>query len=275
MLSIKRFLGYILGFVLFYAPFALFQRIIYTLFYGKVTNATIHSACFRVQIEHLIDGKFLYLSIPSIVFIGILLLTALFFGPIFCGKLCPVGAFTEYLSKLIPYKFQITWSKYVEISVIRYGMLAGFVVLPLFNNVLACSYCNFYVFDLIINYYIYGYYVSLSSTLILTLLLWLVVLGLFTKGGRGYCNFLCPVGAIQNLLYYLGLKFGIAYFIKFDKNKCIGCKHCEKVCPMDSIKIVDNKPFFNIHNCIICGECAEKCPVKAISYLRKRDKNEK
>lgn len=37
--------------------------------------------------------------------------------------------------------------------------------------------------------------------MILTLFLWAGLFGIFTKGNGGFCNFLCPVGAVQNLLY--------------------------------------------------------------------------
>lgn len=275
MFALKKFCGYVLGFVLFYAPFAVVQRLIYSVFDVHVDNATIHSACFRVQIEHLLDGKFYLLPMSFAVFLVLLLGITLFFGPIFCGKLCPAGAFTEYISRLLPDKFKIRWSNYIDITPVRYGMLFGFIILPFFNGVLACSYCNFFVFDLLINYYSAGYYVAFSSSLLITLLLWLMLFGLFTKGGRGYCNFLCPVGAIQNLIYYCGNKLNISYQLKIDKNKCIGCKRCEKACPMDSIKFVEQKIEHNIHNCILCGECIEKCPTKAIIYIKERITDEK
>lgn len=152
----QRLLGYFLGFILFYAPFALFQKIIFFAFTGKWQQLTIHSLCFRIQTEHLLDGKLLLMSLPFIACIVILLIVTLFFGPVFCGRLCPAGAFTEYLSKVIPSRLQISWRTYTEIVPFRYGMLAGFVILPFFDSLLACAYCNFFLFDLFVNYFVLG-----------------------------------------------------------------------------------------------------------------------
>ena len=74
------------------------------------------------------------------------------------------------------------------------------------------------------------------------------------------------VGAVQNLIHVLGCNFSFVSRINIDETKCIGCKKCMKVCPMESIKIVQNKAKTNVYNCIICEECVHNCPVKAISY---------
>ena len=81
----QRLLGYFLGFILFYAPFALFQKIIFFAFAGKWQQLTIHSLCFRIQTEHLLDGKLLLMSLPFIACIVILLIVTLFFGPVFAA----------------------------------------------------------------------------------------------------------------------------------------------------------------------------------------------
>ena len=177
--------------------------------------------------------------------------------------------FSEYLSKIIPFKWKISWNKYIDITSARYGMLIGFMVLPFFKGILACSYCNLFLFDLLINYFIHGYTVSLTSSLILTFIFWIILFGLFTDSGRGYCNFLCPVGAIQNLFYYFGSKFKYSYKLVIQNSKCIKCKKCINLCPMKSIENKDDKIKVNIHNCIVCGVCIEKCPVKAIKYTNK------
>ena len=267
--QLRRVAGYILGFVLFYAPFALFQKIIGYLLNGKWQEQTIHSLCLRIPTEHLLDGKIFQYASISMVSLVILLVVAFFFGPIFCGRLCPAGAFTEYLSKLVPERWQIDWSKYTEIAPIRYGMLAGFCLVPFFSGILACAYCNFFLFDLIANYYSRGYFISLSSSLILTSILWLVIFGLFTKGGRGYCNFLCPVGAVQNLVHYFSSKLPFVRRMHVDKHKCIGCQKCVHACPMQAVKVREQKAEICLHNCIVCGQCAHDCPVKAIHYGRK------
>ena len=267
--QVKRIAGYLLGLVLFYAPFALFQKILGFLLKGKWQEQTIHSLCLRIPTEHLLDGRIFQYASISVVSLGILLIAAFFFGPVFCGRLCPAGAFTEYVSKLVPERLQIDWIKYTEIAPIRYGMLAGFCLVPFFGGILACAYCNFFLFDLLANYYSRGYFISLSSSLLLTSILWLVVFGIFTKGGRGYCNFLCPVGALQNLMHYFGSRLGYAQEMQVDEQQCIGCKQCATTCPMRAITVQEKRAKISLHNCIICGQCAHICPVQAIHYGRK------
>ena len=274
-LEIKRIAFYVLGFVLFYTPFAFFQKLIYRISTGKWQDFSIHSLCFRIPIEHILDGRILTMDILAITGVITILTAALFFGPLFCGRLCPAGAFMEYISRCFPARFQIKWSNYADIAPIRYGMLAGFMILPFFQGILACAYCNFFLFDLFINYFIFGYFISLSSSLLLTLLLWAVVFGVFTKGGRGYCNFLCPVGAVQNLIYSFSSRLPFTYKLTVLRNKCIKCHKCIDYCPMDSMNLVNGKVMNNIHNCILCGVCIDKCPVQAIVYGRKGQKNEK
>lgn len=227
---------------------------------------TIHKLCLRIQVSNLLNGKIFNHELIFVVSFILLLLATMIFGPIYCGKLCPTGALTEYLSRLIPERFKIDWIKYADITPIRYGMLAGFMILPLFNIIVVCAYCNFYVFDLLVNYYFKGYIVALTSGLILTSIFWLVILGLFTKGGRGFCNFMCPVGAFQNLIYFWSSKLFKNFRLIVNHDKCVNCKKCINVCPMRAMHFEDNLVKNNIHNCIICGECENVCPMKVIKY---------
>lgn len=268
--NLKRLTGYALGFVLFYAPVALFQRCLFYLLYGSWQPQSIHGLCFRIPIEHILDGIIWRLTPISMLSTLLLLAVAFFMGPVFCGRLCPAGAFTEYLSKLMPSKFQISWHRYTEIAPIRYGMLAGFCLVPFFGGILACSYCNFFLFDLLANYYTRGYFISLTSSLLLTAIMWVLVFGIFTKGGRGFCNFLCPVGAAQGLMHAIGCRLPFVLRMRVDKSQCIGCGLCEKKCPMESAEFAEGKAQINQHNCICCGVCQHACPVQAISYGRKR-----
>lgn len=58
-------------------------------------------------------------------------------------------------------------------------------------------------------------------------------------------------------------------FVKADKfyanDKCIGCKKCASVCPLENIKIKDNKPQWG-KNCTHCMACICSCPQEAIEY---------
>ena len=45
---------------------------------------------------------------------------------------------------------------------------------------------------------------------------------------------------------------------------CIGCKMCEKVCPVQAVTVTDNFASIDYSLCLNCGECAIKCPKKVI-----------
>jgi len=52
--------------------------------------------------------------------------------------------------------------------------------------------------------------------------------------------------------------------LTIDKNICIGCTHCLKVCPTQAIRVLDGKAGLFENRCIDCGECLRSCPVSAI-----------
>lgn len=49
------------------------------------------------------------------------------------------------------------------------------------------------------------------------------------------------------------------------KDDCIGCGKCEKLCPLNNIKLVDKKPVWG-KDCTHCMACIANCPVSSIEY---------
>ena len=60
------------------------------------------------------------------------------------------------------------------------------------------------------------------------------------------------------------------YFIReTELDECIGCGACADICPVDAVKMVDDKPRVDQDWCIGCGVCAIQCPADVISIKRR------
>jgi len=52
--------------------------------------------------------------------------------------------------------------------------------------------------------------------------------------------------------------------VTIDEGKCTGCGSCVDACPVDSLKIEDDKAKVDEDTCIDCGTCVDECSVEAI-----------
>ncbi len=73
-------------------------------------------------------------------------------------------------------------------------------------------------------------------------------------------------GAINTAMY----KFMVSSKNFKVSDKCISCGKCEKVCPMNNIKMEKGEPVFG-ENCTWCFGCIERCPKKAIDIKGKTE----
>ena len=258
-------IGYLLGFLLFYEPFMLFQRITSS-FLVETGFTSIHVPCARIPLANILTGQWQYSGPTSLCFCLLLIVVSLWFGPLFCGWLCPAGAFSEYLSRLLPDKYKINWGQLVPLVPLRYGFFLGFLGSIILGLGIPCSYCNYYALEIFVGYLHTGQLLSSSLSLLMTFVVSNIILGLFTKGGRGYCNLLCPVGTMCSLMHVLGQLVPGSFGMQVDQNQCVGCGLCSKKCPMQAVSITQGKAQINRHHCIVCGQCRQACPRKAIAY---------
>ncbi len=67
---------------------------------------------------------------------------------------------------------------------------------------------------------------------------------------------------IVNLTFY---PFCVSARKFYTTDKCISCGKCERVCPLDNIKLVNGKPKWG-KECTHCMACIGICPTEAIEY---------
>lgn len=263
--NLRRAAGYLVGFVLFYEPFMLFNQLA-GMFIIDESFSSIHVPCARIPLANIFTGEWIYASPISLLFCLLLAISSLWFGPLFCGKLCPAGGFSEFLGCLLPDKYKIDWPRLVPMLPLRYGFFAGFLFSVWLGFGVPCTYCNYYSLEIFVNLFITGHLLNNLASLIATFLLANIFLGLFTKGGRGYCQLICPVGTYNSLFHLLGRFVPGAFHMQVRKSACVGCTKCAQSCPMRAISMQERKAQINRSLCIACGKCAYGCPNKAICY---------
>lgn len=232
----------------------------------------------------------LALNIGVVLF---LLVLTLLFGRIYCSVICPLGVFQDVVSwfsgkrkkNRFRYSPALKWLRYGVLTVFVIAILAGLnsiVVLlapysaygrivssllaPVWqwgNNLLA------YFAERADSYAFYETDVWMKSlpTLIIAILTLVILFVLAWRGGRTYCNTICPVGTV--------LGFVSRYSIfkpQIDTSKCNGCGLCARNCKASCINAKEHEIDYS--RCVACMDCLGKCKRGAIQYTRRTPKKE-
>ena len=86
-----------------------------------------------------------------------------------------------------------------------------------------------------------------------------IALAFAFKDNRAFCKYICPITVFLKPMSYFSM-----IRIKCDKEKCISCGKCKRVCPMN-VDVTDNsRKRKNGTECILCMECVKNCPKNAL-----------
>lgn len=203
--------------------------------------------------------------------VGAILMVTLFFGRLWCSHVCPVGGACELVSRGIPRKLKIDFSS-IYAPAFRYGYLFIFVAGAIIGaGNIACKLCNFRVIPFLAGApFVPAYRTYLATSMGMAGILTIGVAGFFARGGRAYCNLLCPVGALDSLVNGLNTKLGLAKKVATDISRCTGCGRCVNSCGVWALSLQSERGTTKIVrdslSCISCRECEKVCPEGAIRY---------
>ncbi|MCL2669446.1 MAG: 4Fe-4S binding protein [Syntrophaceae bacterium] len=200
--------------------------------------------------SYLRDGTWLRRLAPSalVLFAAVTCMTLLL-GRTFCGWVCPMGAITEFVSRLARRLGFVSRSLPAKLDLLLRGLKYVILVLVL----LLTWYTGTLVFR---DYDPWKAWMHLGSGFgegtSAIIVLGLVILAEFFIE-RCWCRYLCPLGAALGLLQIPALTK-----IRRNPDLCISCKRCDKACitglkPMQTLTV-------NNADCIACGKCVALCP---------------
>ena len=229
------------------------------------------------------------MALNVVVVVALLLLT-LVFGRIYCSIICPLGVFQDVLARFrrkknkYSYSKEVKWLRYPVLAVFiiaavagigslfqllapysAYGRIATMIFQPVWkfgNNVLAeiAERADSYAF-----YSVDTWMRSLPVFIIAAVTL-VVLFVLAWRGGRTYCNTICPVGTILSFFArFSWLK------IHFDEDKCKNCSMCSKNCKAACIDYKNHKVDYS--RCVVCGNCIDSCKFGALKYSSRASKS--
>lgn len=200
-----------------------------------------------------------------------ILLTTLFFGRLWCSHFCPIGGFTELVSRTIPERLKIRYA-WMHAPAFRYGYFAVFVAGAWWGiGNIACKLCNFRVIPFLAGApFEPAYRIYLLSSIGLAGLFTVAAFGFFARGGRAYCNFFCPIGALDSLVNAVGSTLPFFRRIRTDEKKCNRCGQCAGSCMVWARALGQqggqDRMRADAFSCMSCRECEKTCPMGAIRY---------
>jgi ferredoxin len=220
------------------------------------------------------------------VIAGLVLLT-LVFGRVYCSVICPLGVFQDGIAWLRAHRSKKAYAFRKENKWLRYGIWVLFVVALVAGiNVIVSLLAPYSSYGRIVqnlfqpvylwgnnllawiaeragSYAFYEKEVWLRSlpTFIVAAVTFVVIAVLAFRGGRTYCNDICPVGTT------------LSFFSRFamfrpviDESQCVRCHSCEHKCKAQCIEITKEHVGIDYSRCVDCFNCIDTCPKGRIKY---------
>jgi polyferredoxin len=227
------------------------------------------------------------LAVNDVIVAGLIFATLLL-GRVYCSAICPLGIFQDVVSRIagirkkkrfayrpprrglvvlrISFFVIFILAAALHVPVVTgllepysaYGRMVSQIFGPLYqwgNNALAHfaeradSYA-FYTVDVWLR----------SASVLAVAVLTFVVIGVFAwKSGRGYCNGVCPVGAVFGFLANSAVMNP-----RIDRDKCADCAACAQNCKAGCID--PDRLEIDYSRCVACFNCLKGCPKGAVRY---------
>jgi ferredoxin len=202
-----------------------------------------------------------------------ILAVCLIFPRGFCGYLCPLGTLIDLFDWAIGKRVNVFKVKgdgwWVHL---KYYLLVGVIVSAfcgvLLSGVVAAipviTRGMLYIFEPLQLGFMRGWHQvpAINSGQIVSIVLFLSVLGLGLLRKRFWCRYVCPSGAV----------FSVFNFFRMSERKvessCIHCNKCVEICPFDAIKADFTT---RTADCTLCQSCGGVCPTHAIKFVERWD----
>ncbi len=246
---------------------------------------------FSGTLHHLLSWVARVQFLPALLALNVgvvvvLLLLTLLFGRLYCSVICPLGVFQDVISRVasmvdkkrkFTYSPAMTWLRWSMVVLLivsflcgvgsivalldpysTYGIMVSNLLSPLYkwgNNLLAMAAEHFGSYA----FYTVDIYMSAIGVFVVSLLIFGGIGYLAWRGGRTYCNTICPVGTVLGFVSRFSL-----FRITLDPSKCNGCQRCVRSCKSSCIS--KQSRSVDYERCVVCFDCVDSCTQGALSY---------
>jgi len=224
-----------------------------------ISSASLHALCPFGGVEtlyrFLTAGTFVQkIHESSFVLMVIGLVTALLFGPVFCGWVCPLGTVQEWFSSLGRKIFKLRhFNHFISTNVDRWLRFTRYLVLAWVIYMTAIT--GKLIFSDVDPYYaLFNFWTSEVAAGGLVVFGVILLASLFVE--RPWCKYACPYGAVLGVSNLFRI-----FSIRRSAATCKLDGACDITCPMNIP--VSSKSIIRDHQCISCLECTSeaRCPV--------------
>lgn len=210
------------------------------------------------------------LGLNLFVLIGLGVLTILL-GRVYCSMICPLGIFQDVISWLssrwgkvgrrFSYqreKKQMRWIALTSFLLLLSAGLPSWAMLAEPYSAFGRMVANLFAplvrligaGDGAVGFGFGAFFVAVATFCVVAVCAW--------RGGRVYCNSVCPVGTVLGVLSRFALFRPV-----IDRSKCIRCGRCASQCKASCLDSKNGR--IEMNRCVVCLNCLGSCREGAIA----------